>query len=205
MTLTVNEKPEIATQPVAATLCAGEDAVFTADAGVTTNPVYQWYVNTGSGWTPAVGARYQGANTNTLTVVSVLESMSGYQYRLRVSGSCAPFVESNAVTLTVTRQAEITQHPASLTLCEGAPVSFTVNAGLTTTPSYQWERSTDGGLTWAPIVGATLATYTIPAAATADNGTAYRAVISSTCGSSRHIDAGIPDRQRASGDYYSAG
>ncbi|MCJ7821007.1 MAG: immunoglobulin domain-containing protein, partial [Bacteroidales bacterium] len=182
--LTVNEKPEITTQPVAAVLCAGEDAIFTADAGATTNPIYQWYVNAGSGWTPAVGARYQGANTNTLTVVSVLESMSGYQYRLRVSGTCAPFAESDAVTLTVTRQAEITQHPASLNLCEGAPASFTVNAGLTTAPSFQWEISSDGGLNWTPISGATLATYTIAAAATADNGTAYRAVITSSCGSS---------------------
>ncbi len=182
--LTVNEKPEIVTQPIALTLCAGEDAVFTADAGVTTNPIYQWYVNPGSGWTPAVGARYQGANTNTLTVVSVLESMSGYQYRLRVTGSCLPFVESDAVILTVTRQAEITQHPASLNLCEGAAASFTVNAGLTTSPSFQWEISNDGGVTWAPIAGANLTTYTIPAVATADNNTAYRAVVSSTCGSS---------------------
>ena len=91
----MSEIPEIITQPVSATVCAGEDAVFTADAGITTNPVYQWYVNPGTGWTPAVGARYQGATTNTLTVVSALEIMSGYQYRLRVSGSCTPYVESN--------------------------------------------------------------------------------------------------------------
>ena len=186
VTLTVSEKPEIITQPVPATVCAGENAVFTADAGITTNPIYQWYVNDngGSGWTPAVGARYQGATTNTLTVVSALEIMSGYQYRLRVSGSCTPYVESNAVTLTVTRQAEITQHPVSATVCETDPVTFTVNAGLTTSPSYQWEISTDGGLTWGPIVGANSATYTIASAATADNGHAFRAVVSSTCGSS---------------------
>ncbi|MCK7538030.1 MAG: hypothetical protein MZV63_47260 [Marinilabiliales bacterium] len=119
-----------------------------------TNPIYQWYVNTGSGWTPAVGARYQGANTATLTVVSVLEMMSGYQYMVRVSGICTPYIESIPVTLTVTRQAEITQHPVSLTLCEGQPAVFTVNAGLTTNPSYQWEISSDGGMTWAPVAGA---------------------------------------------------
>ncbi len=183
VTLTVREKPEIITQPSAVTLCSGEDAIFTVDAGVTTNPLYQWYVNSGSGWTPATGARYQGANTATLTVVSVLEMMSGYQYLVRVSGSCIPYIESIPVTLTVTRQAEITQHPASLTLCEGQPAVFTVNAGLTTNPSYQWEISSDGGMTWAPLAGATAATYTIATAATADNNTAYRAIVSSTCGS----------------------
>ncbi len=184
VTLTVNEKPEILTPPTAVTLCSGEDAIFTVDAGVTTNPVYQWYVNTGTTWTQATGARYQGANTATLTVVSALEMMSGYQYRVRVSGTCTPYVESTPVTLTVTRQAEITQHPASLTLCEGAAATFTVNAGLTTNPSYQWERSLDGGANWTAITGAITATYNIAAVATADNNTAYRAIVSSSCGSS---------------------
>ena len=117
-------------------------------------------------------------------MVSALEMMSGYQYRLRVSGSCTPYIDSNPVTLTVTRQAEITQHPVSATVCETDPVSFTVNAGLTTSPTYQWEMSADGGLTWGPIVGANSATYTIASTATSDNGHAFRAVVSSTCGSS---------------------
>jgi PKD repeat protein len=184
VTLTVNEKPEIIIPPAAVTLCSGEDAIFTVDAGVTTNPVYQWFVNAGTGWTPATGARYQGTNTATLTVVSALEMMSGYQYMVRVSGTCTPYVESAPVTLTVTRQAEITQHPSSLTLCEGGTATFTVNAGLTTNPSYQWERSLDGGLTWAPLAGETGSSYVIAAVATADNNTAYRAVVSSSCGSS---------------------
>ncbi len=184
VTLTVNEKPEIVVQPADVTLCSGEDATFTVDAGVTTNPVYQWYVNTGSGWTPATGARYQGANTATLTVVSTLEMMSGYQYRVRVSGTCTPYVESDPVTLTVTRQAEIVQHPVSLILCEDETATFTVDAGLTTNPSYQWERSLDGGTTWAPIPGETTSAYTIAAVASADNNTAYRAIVSSSCGSS---------------------
>ena len=184
VTLTVNEKPEIVVQPADVTLCSGEDATFTVDAGVTTNPVYQWYVNTGSGWTPATGARYQGANTATLTVVSTLEMMSGYQYRVRVSGTCTPYVESDPVTLTVTRQAEIVQHPVSLILCEDETATFTVDAGLTTNPSYQWERSLDGGSTWAPLPGETTSVYTIAAVASADNNTAYRAVVSSSCGSS---------------------
>jgi PKD repeat protein len=183
VTLTVNEKPEIISQPADVTLCSGEDATFTVDAGVTTNPIYQWFVDSGSGWTPAAGARYQGASTATLTVVSALEMMSGYQYKVRVSGICTPYVESLPVTLTVTRQAEITQHPVSLTLCEGQPAVFAVNAGLTTNPSYVWEISSDGGMTWTIIPGAITATYTIAAAATADNSTAYRATVSSSCGS----------------------
>ncbi len=93
-------------------------------------------------------------------------------------------MESDAVTLTVTRQAEITQHPAGLTLCEGTAASFTVSAGLTTNPAYSWERSLDGGMTWTAISGETASTYVIAAVATTDNNTAYRAIVSSSCGSS---------------------
>ncbi len=181
--LTVRELPEIISGPSDVELCAGEDATLTVDAGVTTNPVYQWYVNTGSGWNIVSGSRYQGANSSTLTIVSVLELMSGYQYKVRVSGDCLPYVESVAVVLTVTHPTEITQQPVSQTVCEGMPVSFTVNAGSTSSSSYQWEVSSDGGTTWTPIPGATNDTYTIASATSAMNNNMYRVVVSGSCGS----------------------
>ncbi len=183
-TLTVREKPEILTPPVDITICSGEDAVLTVDAGATTNPHYQWYVNTGSSWSIVSGSRYQGSTTNTLTIVSVLELMSGYQYLVRITGDCPPYIESAPVTLTVTRQAEITQQPISQVVCEGASASFTVNAGLTTAPSYQWQISTDFGTTWSDIAGANAATYQITTVTTAMNNSSYRVVVTSSCGSS---------------------
>ncbi|MCX6326558.1 MAG: PKD domain-containing protein, partial [Bacteroidia bacterium] len=182
VTLTVNELPEITTQPVAVTKCSGEDAVFTVNAGVTTNPVYAWYVNTGSGWSLASGARYSGTNTNTLTVVGVLESMSGYTFKVRVTGTCNPYVESTPVLLTVTRQAEITSQPVSVTLCEGAIAPFAVNAGLTTGPSYQWQLLV--GAVWQDVIGETNASLVINPAVSAMNNNSYRVIVSSTCGSS---------------------
>ena len=46
-------------------------------------------------------------------------------------------------------------------------------AGLT----YQWQRSGDGGASWADIAGATQAGYTTPATTLADDGTRYRATV----------------------------
>jgi PKD repeat protein len=180
-TLTVNELPEITIQPVSVTKCSGEDAVFTVNAGVTTNPVYAWYIDTGSGWTLASGLGYLG-NTSTLTVSTVSVSMSGYKFKVRVSGTCNPYIESNSVTLTVTRQAEITSQPSSVTLCEGAKAKFMVNAGLTTGPSYQWQQYISS--VWQDITGETKDSLVINPVTSLMNNNRYRVVVSSTCGSS---------------------
>ena len=75
---------------------------------------------------------------------------------------------------------EITSHPSSTTAAIGASVSFSVVAtgpGL----SYQWERSTDGGVTWAAVVGATGSSYAATASisgGTANNQDRFRCVVS---------------------------
>jgi len=181
-TLNVLEAPEITVPPTDVSVCAGEDAILTVNSGSTANAKYQWYVNSGSGWNAVSGTRYLGGTNDTLTIVSVIELMSGYQYRVRVTGDCAPYAESAPVTLTVVHQAEITQQPSSQESCEGTAATFTVNAGLTTNPTYQWQLSTDG-VTWTNISGATSATYTIPSVTSAMNDNMYRVIVTSTCGS----------------------
>lgn len=181
-TLTVKEAPEIAVPPSDVSVCAGQDAEFTADAGATANPHYQWYVNSGSGWNPVSGTRYIGGTTSTLTVVSVIELMSGYQYRVRVTGDCLPYAESVPVTLTVQHPPEITQQPSGEETCEGTAATFTVNAGATNNPAYQWQVSTDG-TTWTNIPGANASTYTIPSVTTAMNNNIYHVIVSGACGS----------------------
>jgi len=179
--LTVNMLPEITVQPQPVTVCSGDNAVFTVDAGATPVPVYSWYVNNGSGWNLVSGPRYSGSNTNTLTVVSVLESMSGYTYRVRISGTCPPPIESDPAVLTVTRQAEISQQPLSVTVCEGGSATFTVNAGLTTNPTYRWQQY-DGSV-WQDIAGQTNPSLVINPVTSAMNGNRYRAIVGSSCGS----------------------
>jgi hypothetical protein len=40
--------------------------------------------------------------------------------------------------------------------------------------SFQWERSNDGGSTWATIPGETLSSYWLSAVGTGDNGARFR-------------------------------
>ncbi len=51
VSLTVLENPEIILQPASAAICEGGDTTFVIDAGVTTNPVYEWFYNDNvNGW-----------------------------------------------------------------------------------------------------------------------------------------------------------
>ncbi|MFN3404242.1 MAG: immunoglobulin domain-containing protein [Cytophagaceae bacterium] len=102
-TLTVSSgSVNISGHPSNKTAEAGSSVTFEVIASGP-DVTYQWQVNSGSGFINLTnGAGYSGATTNTLTISSVSQSMSGYSYRCIVSGTCALTVNSNSATLSVT-------------------------------------------------------------------------------------------------------
>ena len=75
--------------------------------------------------------------------------------------------------------------PANTSVVEGTTATFTVVATATggSVLSYQWQKSNDAGATWAPVSGATSASYTTPVTVLADdNGDQYRVIVSGTLG-----------------------
>jgi len=77
---------------------------------------------------------------------------------------------------------KITKQPVNLTVEEGQPASFTATASGTPTPTVQWELSTNAGVSWTAIEGATSTTLMIPSAVTAENGYQFRAVFTNVAG-----------------------
>ena len=65
--------------------------------------------------------------------------------------------------------------------------TFTVNAGATTSPTYQWQESTDGGSTYLNLAdagiysGTSTTTLTLTTATLAEDGYLYRVIVSGTC------------------------
>ncbi len=75
----------------------------------------------------------------------------------------------------------ITSQPASVSVGAGSSASFTVAAsggGL----AYQWQRSTNGGLTFSDIAAASGASYSIAAVNAPMTGQQFRVVIQNTAG-----------------------
>lgn len=178
-TLTVGTTASISSQPVNSTVCTGVNTSFSITATGATS--YQWQVNTGSGFVDLTNvAPYSGVTTSTLTITNPTAAISGYQYRC-VLGSCGSPVNSNAATLTITVPVSITANPASVVICQNATNTFSVTT-TGTVSSYQWQFSTDGGVTWVNLSGATTSTYVLSGAMVGQNGYRFRCVVTGSCG-----------------------
>ena len=104
-TITVNPKPSITRQPANTTKLVTQSAIFTVNAtGLVTG--YQWQQLSsanGAKWVNLTNSNGKiiGANTSTLTLTGVTESMNRFRYRCIVTGQCSPAVISNSATLTI--------------------------------------------------------------------------------------------------------
>lgn len=87
----------------------------------------------------------------------------------------------------------ITAQPSNQTICAGANSSFSITAA--TAGTFQWQLSTDGGVTYANISnggvysGATSSSLTISNAAAAMNNNRYRCIASTACGNTTSASA----------------
>jgi hypothetical protein len=75
----------------------------------------------------------------------------------------------------------VTTNPADQTQTADLPATFTVASGGTS-PTFQWQISTNSGVSWNNIPGAIAPIYTTPNLTLADNGAQYRAIINVSCG-----------------------
>ena len=182
--LTVNTLPAITTQPSNATLCAGLNNTFSVSA-TGTGIIYQWQISANGCAGPWTDIPTATSSTLILTGINAVQNNTGY--RCVIMGTCTPSVTSNCALLTVVVPVSVTIQPASQAICEGSNTSFTV-AGSGAGVFYQWQVSTDGGVTYTNVsnagvyAGATTATLTITGAAFSLNNNRYRCQLSNaTC------------------------
>jgi kumamolisin len=169
--------PVIITNPANQTVTAPATATFTVAASGTPAPAYQWMQSVNGGAYTAISAATGAAYTTPATTVS----QSGTQFKCVVTNS-AGTATSNAATLTVYTVPSITVQPVSQTVTAPAAATFTVAAGGTPAPAYQWMQSVNGG-TYTAINAATSASYTTAATTIANNGTQFECVVTNTAGS----------------------
>lgn len=76
-------------------------------------------------------------------------------------------------------QPTISQQPANVGVTEGQPASFMVRAGITPAAAltYQWSRRANASATFAPIAGATAASYNLATTALSDDGAQFQVVV----------------------------
>ncbi len=175
------EAPSISVQPAATGVVAGATARFAVTAGGTLL-VYQWQTSSdaGSTWVDIAGA-----TAPTLELPAVTLPRDGERLRVRLSNSAGTLLSDTAV-LTVTpapAAPAFTRQPVAASVTAPAAASFSAETVGQPLPTLQWQRSNDGGATWADIAGATAASFSTGATALADNGARFRVVASNATGS----------------------
>jgi hypothetical protein len=194
--LTVDPTPVAATftiQPAPQSTIAGNSVVFSATAIGTPAPQIQWRangsnLNDGSPVSSGCFSLVSGASTATLTLFNVAVGCNGFIFDAVAYNGVPPQALSSQATLTVFAAATppiVTAQPMDVTVSGAGPwdVSFFVGANGAPTPTAQWQTSTDGGMTWTNIVGATSSSYATTIASAASSGQKFRAVFTNASGS----------------------
>jgi len=185
--LVVNSLPSVILQPVNSTICAGSNTSFDITASGT-GINYQWQINTGSGFNNLFNSTvYNGATTNTLSIVVALASMNGYTFRCLVSGTCSPQAISNTTQLSVNTAPFIAQQATNSTICNGTNTTFTLSA-TGTGIVYQWQENTVSGFVNLSnsglYSGVNTNAFSLTSAADSVSGKIYRCLINGACPSS---------------------
>ena len=165
--------PVVTSSPANSLVAAGASASFSAAAVGNPVPTVQWQVSTNQGntFTDVAGATSATYSFSTTSV------QNGNLYRAVFTNSAGSATSASA-TLTVATAPVVTVNPANQVADSGGHISLTAAAVGSPTPTVQWQRSTDGGLTFANITGATATTYSTAVTAAE----AYRAVFTNANG-----------------------
>ena len=151
-------------------------------AGGYNNPVTLSTTSTlPAGTTVSFGTNPVTPTGSSVVTLNGTNTLNAGTYTVTVQGVGAG-ASNQTATLTFTVNAgsgpAITGQPADQSLCIGQAGSFTV----TSSGTYQWQLSTDGGTTWSNISGATSASYSVTGAANLNNNR-YRCIVTGQCGS----------------------
>lgn len=176
--------PSISVQPQPQSVILPAKATFSVTA--TNAATYQWeYKASGSStWVAISGATSASYQTDD-TTISGGTANDGDQYRVVLTSSSGGVATSNAVALTVSASAvapTVVTQPQPQTVQAGAQATFTAVFTGTAPLTYQWECLGSSNAFWAPIDGATSASYTTPATTTLSglggDGSKYRCTCS---------------------------
>ncbi len=187
-----NVPPTITTQPVSQAVAAGATTLtFTTTASGTPTITYQWYripagQQTGSAVLGATSASYTvpGSATTTANNEDRYYVIATNAYG-QASSQNAAVVVDNGILLAIGGE------PVSQYVNPGQSATFTVSASSTASLTYQWYEAAPGSSVFAPITGATSASYTVSNTTTAMYGSVLYAVVSNGSSSVTSNTAGL--------------
>ncbi|WP_018615798.1 T9SS type A sorting domain-containing protein [Segetibacter koreensis] len=168
-TVIVNSTPNIYTVTGGGAYCAGGIGVDVGLSSSQTGVNYQLFNN-------LVPVGVAKAGTTGSAISFGLQTAAGIYTVVATNTSNCTNTMTGSATITVNDPATIANQPVSQNACPGSNTSFTVKAAGTS-PTYQWQVSTDGGSKFNNVTGATSSTLTISGAGDEINNNQYRVTV----------------------------
>ncbi len=176
-TLTVQFAPAVTQQPVSQTVAAGTQVTFTAASSADPAATVQWMVSTN-----------KGANFSSITGATSLSysftpqaSDSGKMFDAVFTNGIGKSATTTAATLTIALPPGVQANPSSQMAVNGVATFSVVLTG--TTPTVQWQVSTNGGTTWSKVTsGGTTATLRLTGLTAAQDQAQYRVLVTNALG-----------------------
>ncbi|HYG73398.1 MAG TPA: LamG-like jellyroll fold domain-containing protein [Planctomycetota bacterium] len=135
-----------------------------------------------------------GSKSTTVDVVPLGDSLAETTEYVRLSISTDWIIQTRMAEIAILDGPIVvppafTVQPQNKTVTVGQTASFSATISGAPPPTLQWQKSTDNGVTWTSIAGATGATYMTPAAVLADNGTKFRCTATNAGGNATSTSA----------------
>jgi hypothetical protein len=197
-TFTDSNPQTISISPASVTVAPGSTAAYTVTltAGGNNNPCNVTFSASGlpTGATATFGTNpvtTTGGATSTSLMISTTGATPTGSFSIGVSGTNSgagcqgpgPVAATGTLTINSPCTAPVvTTHPTDQSITYGQNTTFT-GAASGTSPSVQWQVSTDGGTNYTNLPAQTSATLTLTKPAVALNGNKYHAVFTNACGS----------------------
>jgi subtilisin-like proprotein convertase family protein len=176
--IVVTPPAAITTQPVNKLVCVGASTIVSVTPNTFAGTTFQWQVNSIPApgvpvWTNITNNEvYSNATTSSLNINNVTSVMSGFSYRVLISGFCGGNLISNPAIITVINPVTGIVTLRDTSICANGSASFALGGGLTGGPgiTHNFQISNDGGVTFTNIrnagifSGATSSTLLVTAA-----------------------------------------
>lgn len=166
---------KITRQPSDTGACTGSNIYF--DITATGDALqYQWQSSADSGktWTNITGGL-----GDTLNITNIQNNQNGTVYRVIVTGAWNSDTSGSAL-LTIYTDPVIQTQPKDTTVDPNKDATFSVSATGTIT-GFQWQYSSDNGVTWNDLSGASSDTLLLSDITNAQNGFLYRVIAIGSC------------------------
>ena len=182
----------ITSMPALPTIVTSQDFVcpgtynFASSSNGLPGYTYLWSVTNPSGGSSTITTPTAGSTNITFT--NTTGGNLVYTVILTVGTECCGNLGTITKTITVYPAPTITTQPVNVTVCEGGNATFT-GAAIGQNLTYQWQESTNNGVTWTDIVsggiysGVNSSSLVINGVTIGMNGYQYRLVVNSLCGS----------------------